>query len=319
MNSSAIDDLRVQRSLDFLSPPNSNPVSPRERSDENLIGVGLLFIIHANSGKVSVHSIVPDSPAARCSCINVGDTLVSIDSHPISCNISVTELRSRVLGPYFSTITLGFTRSVVEVERKSPSSEFLRFSVVLSRGSSQKAPINHHKVPSSKRAIPSKICESGAPSGIEAEFQPRPPPARSLNKSLSASGNFGSTSPKQRFSVAGRKIPQDQFERPLKTTTSEQLSQTVPSSIQSIVKMYSQQTDQRLAEMIQTNELSGFTSNDAVSVNAVDLADIRRLNIEVQSMDSWLRAKASFLFLFAFHHNFLTRAIRKLSLRTLQR
>ena len=315
MNSPAIEDLRVQRSLDFLSPPNSNPVSPRERSDENLIGVGLLFIINANTGKVRVHSIVPDSPAEKCGCINVGDTLVSIDSRPISRSISVTELRSRILGPLFSTITLSFSRNMFEDEGNSPSSEFLRFSVVLSRGSARNAPINHHKeVPSSERTLPSKSFETGAPSSNEAdsEFQPRPPPARLLNPSLSINGGFGSISPKQRFSVAGKKPLHDAsrgvaLEPPPKTTPPEQLSETAPSSLQRIVEMFAQKSDERIAEMfsVQTDQnSSSFTSNDAVSVNAADLADIRRLNIEVQSMDSWLRAKASFFVRFASDYQF---------------
>ncbi len=293
--------MNVQRSLDFLSPPNSNPASPREHSDETLIGVGLLFIIHANTGKVCVHSIVPDSPAARCGCIQNGDVLVSIDARPVTSNTSLTELRSRILGPCLSAVTLGFCRNMIEDERISNSSH--RFSVFLTRESSQSNYVNRNKdTLFSELALASKLSEFEAPNSIEAitEFQPKPPPARSLNASL-ANGSISSTSPKQRFSIAAKKVLPDNSQgdalgmsaRP--TPSSEHLFDTASSPLKRILKSISQSPDQDPSASLfgQYGHLSELNSQDTHAVNAADLFSIQRLKMEVQAMESWLQAKVS--------------------------
>jgi hypothetical protein len=306
MHSSGSEDLRVQRTLDFLSPPNSNPVSPR--SDEALIGVGLLFVIHANTGKIFVHSIVPDSPAEKCGCIHVGDALVSIDAQPITSGTSLTELRGRVLGPYSSTVTLGFSRNMFEDERNSHSS--VRFSVFLTRESSKTTSIDRigrkKEALSSERTRAFKVSEMGSSSIFEssAEFQPHPPPARSLNTVLSANGSMSSTSPKQRFSVVGRKILEDRSrcgslefheqQNFVGDIISEQLHQTTSNPPHQLMETFKQQPNQVPSGMfsMRTGNSSELTK-DAVSASATDLMSIQMLSIEVQAMDSWLHKKAS--------------------------
>ena len=302
MYSSGNTDSRVQRTLDFQSPPHSNPASPREA----LIGVGLLFVIQANSGNVFVHSIVPDSPAERCGCINVGDALVSIDARPISSNTSLAELRSRVLGPHFSTVTLGFSRRMIEHESDSHSS--VRFSVFLTRAISQSASSDRGKEALfSEGTLASKSSEIRTSSTHESsyEFQPRPPPARSLNSSLSANGSISSTSPKQRFSVVGKRMLEDKFpggalefneqEVVSRATPSEQLYQSTANSLQRLMENISQQPDQDFSgsALMQTTENSRDFYNDVLSGNATDYSSIQRLSKEVQAVDSWLRAKVS--------------------------
>jgi hypothetical protein len=316
MYSSRKEELKVQRSLDFQSPPNSNPVSPRELGDETLIGVGLLFIIHANSGNISVHSIISDSPAQRCGCINVGDTLVSIDARPVTSNTSLTELRSRILGQRFSTVTLGFCRSTFENQSSSHSS--LRFSVFLTREHSSTSSMHRKKDAFySDHALASNFTE------VNAEFQPRPPPSRLLNQSLSINGSISSTSPKQRFSVAGKKVLQDKScidTRELllsRSTVTDELFQTTSNSFQRIVETISQQSNQGPSQSfsMQTSQTNDLTSKNFVYVNASDLFSIQQISIEVQAMESWIKAKVSHNFRGAIcvHHPILT--FRNLSRR----
>ena len=322
MYSTGNTNLRVQRTLDFLSPPNSNPVSPRECRDESLIGVGLLFVIHANSGKVFVHSIVPDTPAERSGCINIGDALVSIDARPITNNTSLAELRSRVLGPYSSTVTLGFSRSMFEDESISSSS--YQFSVILTRESSQTSVSDRYKeARSTERAFASNMSGNGASKITEssAELQPHPPPARALNQLLPAKGSMSSTSPKQRFSVVGKKPLEDKslggaLEFPgqhnvSRAITSEQLNLTAANRffaakpLHQLQETFSQQPNQvpsNMASMQIFDHFSDSMRDAAISaaINAEELLSIQRLSIEAQAMDSWLQAKASKLLIIQF-------------------
>jgi hypothetical protein len=201
------------------------------------------------------------------------------------------------------------------IEHESDSHSSVRFSVFLTRAISQSASSDRGKEALfSEGTLASKSSEIRTSSTHESiyEFQPRPPPARSLNSSLSANGSISSTSPKQRFSVVGKRMLEDKFpggalefneqEVVSRSTPSEQLYQSTANSLQRSMENISQQPDQDFSgsALMQTTENSRDFYNDVLSGNATDYSSIQRLSKEVQAVDSWLRAKVSEILLILF-------------------
>jgi hypothetical protein len=151
----------------------------------------------------------------------------------------------------------------------------------------------------SELALASKVIEHASPNITEAitELQPRPPPARSLNASICANGSISSTSPKQRFYTAAKKmLPENSHSNTDARTTptsQEQLHYASSSPLQRIMKSISQSPDQDPSASVskQSNHVSDLRFNDTVSAHADELFNIQLLKLEVQAMESWLVTK----------------------------
>jgi len=101
------------------------------RTGERMAGVGIFFQQETDSW-IYVASIVPNSSADRCGLIKPDDELVRVDNVEISPHESLEDVRTLILGPPGSYVSLFFRRAG---GRGGMGGDYFFYDVELMRGS----------------------------------------------------------------------------------------------------------------------------------------------------------------------------------------